>query len=153
MLFGYIWRTNNLFTMREIMLIIHFLGMILAIGPMAIIVFSRMATSKMEKEQSAGFMHGLFRLNTVAHIGVTLSLVSGGYLMTPYWNMLGSMPFLIAKLSLYLVLLFTLSMISVASRKARENQPGSSILKTMNWARASFVIGLTIVVFAAVVFK
>lgn len=73
--------------------------------------------------------------------------------MTPYWNMLGSMPFLIAKLGLYVVLLFTLSMISVASRKARKNQSGSSLQETMNWARASFVIGLAIVVFAAVVFK
>lgn len=139
--------------MREIMLIIHFLGMILAIGPIAVIVFSRMATSKMEQESTTGFMHGLFRLNTVAHIGITLALLSGGYLMTPFWNILGSMPFLIAKLGLYVVLLFTLSMISVASRKARENQPGYSIRKTLNWARVSFVVGLVIVVLAAVVFK
>ena len=139
--------------MREIMLIIHFLGMILAIGPIAVLVFSRLATSKMEQESTAGFMHGLFRLNTVAHIGITLALVSGGYLMTPYWSMLGSMPFLIAKLGLYVVLLVTLSMISVASRKARESQPGSSVRKTMNWARVSFIVGLSVVVLAAVVFK
>lgn len=139
--------------MRELMLIIHFLGMILAIGPIAVIVFSRMATSKMEDGQSAVFLHGLFRLVTVGHIGVTLSLISGGYLMTPYWSMLGSMPLLIAKLSLYAVLLVTLSMISVASRKARNNQPGNSIRKTMNWARISFLVGLAVVLLAAVVFK
>lgn len=135
------------------MLILHFLGMILAIGPIAVIVLSRMATSKMEKEESAGLMQGLFRLNMLSHIGITLSLISGGYLMTPYWNMLGSMPMLIAKLSLYVVLLVTLSLISVTARKARDNQTGNSIRKTMNWARMSFLVGLTIVVLAAVVFK
>ena len=139
--------------MRETMLIIHFVGMILAIGPVTVILFSKMATSKMEEEQSATFLQGLFRLNTVGHIGITLALISGGYLMTPYWGQLGNMPLLIAKLGVYVVLLFTLSMISVSSRKVRNNEPGSSVRNTMNWARISFVAGMIIVILAAVVFK
>lgn len=140
-------------TMRETMLIIHFVGMILAIGPVTVILFSKMATSKMEEKQSAAFLQGLFRLNTIGHIGITLALISGGYLMTPYWGQLGNMPLLIAKLGVYVVLLFTLSMISVTSRKVRNNEPGSSFRNTMNWARISFVAGMTIVILAALVFK
>jgi len=139
--------------MREVMLIIHFVGMILAIGPVSVFLLSRMATSKMEEKQSAVFLQGLFRLNTIGHIGITLALISGGYLMTPYWGQLGSMPRLIAKLSIFVVLLFTLSMISVTSRKLRNHEPGSSVRKTMNWTRISFIAGLIIVILAAIVFK
>ena len=135
------------------MLIIHFVGMILAIGPVTVILFSRMATAKMGEEQSATFLQGLFRLNTVGHIGVTLALISGGYLMTPYWGQLGNMPLLIAKLGVYVVLLITLSMISITSRKVRNNEPGSSVRNTMNWARISFVAGMFIVILAALVFR
>ena len=139
--------------MREVMLFTHFLGMLLAIGPIAIILFSGIVTSKMDKDQAIGFRHGLFRLVIIAHIGITLALVSGGYLMTPYWKQLGDMPLLIAKLIFYAVLLFTLSMISVSSRKARENQAAASIQKPLNWARISFIVGLAIIILATVIFK
>ncbi len=139
--------------MREAMLVFHFLGMILAIGTISIFLLKGFATSKMNDEETVVFLPGLFRLNTLGHIGVTLSLISGGYLMTPYWGQLGAMPLLVAKLLLYVVLLFTMSMISVASRKARENSSGHSVNKIMVWTRVSFLLGLAVVILATLVFR
>jgi hypothetical protein len=45
-----------------------------------------------------------FALSTKGHIGITMLIISGLYLMTPFWKTLNARPLLITKLILVLVL-------------------------------------------------
>ena len=90
--------------MREAMLIIHFLGLAMGLGTSFALMFLGIAGSRMDKEEGKKFALKTFALGTMGHIGLVMLIVSGLYLMTPYWNALSSMPMLLAKLLLVLVL-------------------------------------------------
>jgi len=63
------------------MLIVHLLGLVMGLG-----------TS--------------FALSTMHHLGITMLIISGLYLMSPFWMTLNARPLLITKLILVLVLQF-----------------------------------------------
>ena len=75
--------------MREVMLIFLFLGI---------------KGSKLDKEEAPKFAINTLSMGTMGHIGLAQLIVSGGYLMTPYWRILPAKPVLIAKLALVLIL-------------------------------------------------
>ena len=83
--------------MREAMLITHFLGFAMGLGSSFAFFFLGIARSKMEKEEGQKFALNTFAMSRMGHIGLTLPIISGGYLMTPHWAVLGSRPLLIAK--------------------------------------------------------
>lgn len=67
-------------------------------------MFLGIAGGKMEKQDRIKFKLKTMVLSRMGHIGITLLIISGGALMTPYWRILPSSPVLIAKLLLVLVL-------------------------------------------------
>jgi hypothetical protein len=52
----------------------------------------------MEPAERGSFMSKTMILGRVGQIGLGLLILSGLYLITPYWEVLGVMPLLIAKL-------------------------------------------------------
>lgn len=135
------------------MLILHFLGLAMGLGTSFAFTFLGMASSKMEKSEGQKFTLNSMSLATMGHIGLTLLLISGGYLMTPYWKILGDQPLLIAKLALYVVLLVVISIISVAARKAKQGETEKYLKKIRMWGQVSFLTGMAIVVLAVLVFR
>lgn len=86
--------------MREVMLILHFIGLTMGLGTGFAHGFLGIAASKMSPDEATRFrMHSLV-LSRMGHIGLALLIVSGLYLITPYWAMLPHSPLLITKLSL-----------------------------------------------------
>ncbi len=83
----------------------------------------------------------------MGHIGLALLLISGGYLMTPYWSSLGSMPYMIAKLVLFLVLG---ALIGIISSKAKKVGKGDheQLKKIPLLGQLSLMTGLAIVILA-----
>ena len=108
--------------MRNIMLIIHFLGLALAIGNSFSQFFLGLARKKMSEEESKDLFKKTLYLNYMGKLGLTLLFISGGYLMTPYWGALTSMPLLMTKLILFLVLS---GLIVIASVKAKKIKNGT----------------------------
>ncbi len=78
--------------MREAMLIVHFIGLAMGIGTSFAFLFLGIASSKMEQNEGQKFTLNTFALAKMGHVGLALLIISGGYLMTPYWESLANTP-------------------------------------------------------------
>jgi len=138
--------------MRDVMLIVHFLGLAMGIGTSFAFMFLGIASSKMEASEGQKFMLNSFAISKMGHIGITLLIISGGYLMTPYWRVLPNNPMLIAKLVLVLTLAALIGIISSLAKKAKRGDTAVYLKKIENLGKITFIIGLAIVVLAVFIF-
>ena len=106
--------------MHEIMLVLHFIGLAMGVGTSFAFMFLGIASSKMEKEEALKFTLNSFALSRMGHIGLTLLILSGIYLILPHLDNLGNNPMLIIKLVLVLVLATLIGLISARARKAQQ---------------------------------
>src|SRR6478735_9621332 len=114
--------------MRELMLVIHFIGLAMALGAGFANFFLGTVASKLEPAERGSFMSKLVILGRMGQIGLGFLLLSGFGLITPYWKVIGEMPFLIAKLSLVALLLISVSRILfIVSKAKKENNPALMI--------------------------
>jgi uncharacterized membrane protein len=88
----------------------------------------------------------------MGHIGIGLLIVSGLYLITPYWSVLPSSPLLIVKLTLVIVLVILLILISSYAKKAKQGDAAGQLKKMEQLGKMTFVTGLVIVVLAVYIF-
>lgn len=134
------------------MLILHFLGLAMGIGTSFAFMFLGMASSKMDKEAGQNFMVNSLTLSRMGHIGLGLLLLSGGYLMTPYWKLVPSSPLLITKLALVVVLVVLITVITTYGNKAKKGDVESNLNKIRPLGGLSLLTGLAIVVVAVLAF-
>jgi uncharacterized membrane protein len=138
--------------MREIFLILHFIGLSMAVGSGFANIFLAMAAAKLEPAERGPFIMRTMVLVRMGQTGLGLLIISGLYLITPYWSMLSDMPTLIAKLSLVVLLIVMVTLVSLRARKAlKENDP-SQLAKLRPLGMLNFLIGLAIVVLAVLTF-
>ncbi len=139
--------------MREAMLITHFLGLTMGLGSSFAFMFLGIASSKMEKGEGQKFTLNTFAMSRMGHIGLTLLVLSGGYLMTPFWPILSSSPLLIAKLILVLVLIATVSLLSVYAKRAKKGETDANLKKIASLGKVSLLSGISIVLLAVLIFR
>lgn len=138
--------------MRDVMLIVHFIGLAMGIGTSFAFMFLGIASAKMEKSEALKFSINSFALSKMGHIGLALLIISGGYLMTPYWSVLSTMPLLMAKLALVLVLILLIGIITMNANKAKKGDAETHLKKIEPLGKISLLVGLTIIVLAVLVF-
>jgi hypothetical protein len=138
--------------MREAMLAFHFIGLAMGLGTGFAHAFLGAATTKMTPDEIIKFRMHTLVLSRMGHIGIALLLISGFYLITPYWKILSSAPLLMIKLGLVAILILLISLIGVAARKARQGDL-SQLKKMSNMGKMTLLIGVAIVVVAVVFFK
>ena len=102
------------------MLIVHFIGLAMGLGTSIGFMFLGIAASKMKKEEAQKFGLNTFALSKMGQIGLVLLVISGMYLMTPFWKTLPEMPLLITKLVLVLVLIVLITVMAFAMKKAKK---------------------------------
>jgi hypothetical protein len=78
--------------MRDAALILHFIGIAMGIGTSFAFMFVGIAASKMASEEAKTFQINAFSLSKMGHTGLTILVLTGLYLMTPYWEILPSSP-------------------------------------------------------------
>ena len=139
--------------MREVMLITHFLGLAMGLGSSFAFFFLGIAGSKMKKEEGQKFTLNTFAISRMGHIGLALLILSGGYLMTPYWVVLGSQSLLIAKLLLVLLLVLTVSLISVYAKRAKRGETEANLRKIALLGKISLLSAIAIVTLAVLIFR
>lgn len=105
--------------MREVMLIIHFLGLAMGLGTSIGFMILGIAASKMEKEEARKFGLNTYALSKMGQIGLVLLIVSGLYLMTPYWAVLTAMPLLMIKLVMVTILTVLIILLALNMKKAK----------------------------------
>jgi uncharacterized membrane protein len=139
--------------MREVMLMLHFIGLTMGLGTGFAHAFLGSITGKMTVDEAIKFrLHSLV-LSKMGHIGITLLLVSGFYLITPYWKVLSSMSLLIAKLSLVAVLILLISLIGIAAKKAKQGDAEVQLKKMELLGKFTLLVGIAIVILAVKVFR
>lgn len=138
--------------MREAMLILHFIGLTMGLGTSFAHAFLASITAKMSAEEATKFrMHSLV-LSRMGHIGITLLIISGFYLITPYWKTLSSTPLLMLKLVLVAILVVLIALIGVYTRKAKTGDAENQLKKMAQFGKLTLLIGLTIVILAVYIF-
>jgi uncharacterized membrane protein len=88
----------------------------------------------------------------MGHIGIALLLISGFYLITPYWKVLTSTPLLMVKLSLVLVLIVLIAMINIAGKKAMNGDAERQFKKMKTMGKLTLLISVGIVIVAVNIF-
>ncbi len=134
------------------MLIIHFLGLAMGIGTSFAFLFLGIAAAKMPPADRLKFSLQTLSVSRMGHIGLALLIISGGYLMTPYWRSLTNVPLLMTKLILVVILAVLLGIISVHTRKAMTGDAEMYLGKIAGLGRLTMIISLTIVILAVYVF-
>jgi hypothetical protein len=138
--------------MRDVMLIVHFIGLTMALGTGFANLFLGIAAAKLEPSERGSFMSKTMILMRMGHIGIGLLLISGFYLITPFWKVLSDMPLLITKLSLVAILLVIVSVLTIVVRKARQQNNPAMLIKLKPFGMLNFFLGITIVVLAVLSF-
>jgi uncharacterized membrane protein len=138
--------------MREVMLIVHLLGLAMGVGTSFAFLFLGFRTLKLDSAVAPKFVINTLYLGTMGHIGLSMLIISGGYLMTPYWGLLASKPLLIAKLSLVVVLTVFIIISGVAARKAKKGDL-TVLKKIRKMGPFTLLISVAIVILAVLVFK
>lgn len=137
--------------MRDVMLIVHFIGLAMGVGASFAMLFLGMAASKMEPQERGSFMIKSSAVTRSGHIGITLLFLSGGYLMTPYWSGLASNPTLIAKLTLFLVLGALVGIMTSKLKKAKAGDM-AQLMTLKKMGPFALLTGITIIVLAVLTF-
>ena len=138
--------------MRELFLILHFLGLTMALGTGFANLFLAIAAAKFEPADRGPFMLRTTILVRMGQTGLGLLLISGFYLITPYWKVLSDMPTLIAKLVCVLLLIIMVTVISLMVRKAKKLNDPSILLRIKPYGMFNLLLGLTIVILAVLTF-
>ena len=68
--------------MRETMLIFHFIGLAMGLGTSFAFIFLGKASAKMEESESQKFTLNTLALGRMGHIGLTVLVISGLFLMS-----------------------------------------------------------------------
>jgi hypothetical protein len=138
--------------MRDTFLILHFIGLAMAVGTGFANIFLGIAAAKLEPAQRGSFMAKTMILARMGQIGLGLLIFSGLYLITPYWSLLSTMPTLIAKLSFVIVLIIMVSVISIKARNALKQNNPAALAKLKPLGIINFFVGLTILILAVLTF-
>jgi len=138
--------------MRDIMIITHMIGLAMGLGASISFMFLGIEASKMEKSEAINFTLKTFVLRRMGNFGLALLLVSGGYLMTPYWSQLTEMPTLLFKLILFVVLGALLGILGGKAKKAQQGNAEEHINNIKRLGQLAFAVSLTIVVLAVMTF-
>lgn len=138
--------------MRDFMLIVHFLGLAMGLGTSFAFLFLSRARSKMEKEEGMKFGMNTSILSTMGHIGLTMLIISGLYLMTPFWKTLNVRPLLISKLIFVLILTISVILATVYSKRAKRGNTESNLKRVAFLGKVALFSAIGIVLLAVLNF-
>ena len=139
--------------MREAMLTLHFLGLAMGVGAGFAHMFLGMSMKDMTPEEAKNFIFKTMNLSKMGMIGLFVLLLTGGYLMTPYWESLFAMPYLVAKLSGVTILSIMLFTMNALGRRAVKTDSGAPLLKIKMMGKITLPLSLIIVILAVITFK
>ena len=139
--------------MRLFMLIIHFLGLAMGMGTGFGYMFLGMAGARMEQNEARKFALNSFALSRMGTIGIILLILSGIYLVIPFWPTLLHFPYLVTKLALVLLLVILLVINGNLVRKAQNGNPDPNMKKLRKLGPVSLLTSILIVIMAVLSFR
>ncbi|WPR76245.1 hypothetical protein [Algoriphagus sp. NG3] len=138
--------------MRDIMLVIHLIGLVMGLGTSFAHAFLGKAISKLSPEEANKFHNQTKGLSLMGGIGILLLFVSGVYLIIPFWPAIFQLPLLVVKLVLFVILIVLIMMINLRAKRNMEAGIEKSSRSIDLMGKAALLIGVTIVLLAVSVF-
>ena len=138
--------------MREIALIIHFIGLAMGLGTGFSHLFLGLSIENMSKEEGLDFSIKIQAVNKMGRIGTLLLLLSGFYLIIPYHQSILTMPLLMAKLGCVLLLVVLLEILKGYCKKALAGEAEVYLGKMKKIGKITIPLSVLIVVLAVLVF-
>ena len=139
--------------MHELFLILHFIGLSMALGTGFANLFLGAVAAKLAPAERGSFMSKATVLVRMGQIGLGLLIISGLCLAMPHWGTYTAMPTFIAKLSLIVLLLITVTITSLKVRKAKKENDPSQLAKVKPLGMMNFFIGIAILILAVITFQ
>ncbi|MBV6442537.1 MAG: hypothetical protein EPGJADBJ_04255 [Saprospiraceae bacterium] len=134
------------------MLITHFLGLGMGLGTSFANMFFGIAGAQMEPNEASKLRLASLVLSKMGQLGLLLLVVSGIFLMTPYWQILPSSPLLIAKLLLVAALITLVVLIHRAGARAKTGDAETQFKKIQRMGKMALLTSLMIVLLAVLYF-
>ncbi|MBN2174194.1 MAG: hypothetical protein JW731_08685 [Bacteroidales bacterium] len=138
--------------MTQIMLFFHFIGLAMGIGTSFGFMILGIKAAKLEKNEAMKFSINIMALSKMGYIGISLLVISGIFLMAPFWSELASFPLLIVKLILVVLLIAEITTIGVLMEKVKRSNGDFRSKWIPILGRVSLLTGLAIVAIAVVFF-
>ena len=138
--------------MKDTMLILHLLGLAMGLGTSFAHAFFGNTLTKLSPDEAAKFRTQTKGLSLMGTVGTIILLVSGIYLIIPYWPVILTLPLLIAKLVLFLILVVLIILINLGARNNYQNQDVANLNRIEIMGKISMGIGIFIVILAVKVF-
>ena len=138
--------------MKDTMLIFHLIGLAMGLGTSFAHAFFGNTLAKLSPDAAATFRHQTKGLSLMGTVGTVILLVSGIYLIIPYWPVIFTLPLLIAKLVLFVILVILIFLINLGARNNYQNQDVANLKRIEIMGKISMVIGVAIVILAVNVF-
>ena len=132
------------------MLVIHFIGLAMAIGSGFSNLFLGAVAGKLEPAERGTFMARIRVLGHMGRKGLGLLILSGFGLATPYWEIISAMPLFIAKLCLVGLLLISVAFVLFLMEKSKSNPAILAKIKPLGML--NFVLGISIIILAVLAF-
>ena len=140
--------------MKDVALIIHFLGVAMGVGTSFAFIFLGIQSSKLEEKAGQQFMINAFALSKMGNIGLILLFLSGGYLATDLWAKILLDTLFLTKMILFLVLGALLGIIGSNAKKAKNaDDPTPFLNKIKLLGNLTTLIGISIVIIAVLRFN
>lgn len=138
--------------MRDLLLILHFLGLAMGLGTSFAFMFLGMASTKMSEEEAKKFRMQTMSLSRMGHIGLALLLLSGFGLIGQYLDNIADMPLFIAKLVLAALLILIISLMTMEAKKAMATGDDVHFNKIANMGKISLLTALGTMILAVLSF-
>ncbi|MBT5856023.1 hypothetical protein HOH87_05240 [bacterium] len=138
--------------MKDFMLILHFIGLTMALGTGFANLVLRITAKSLPENEQTPFLVKTLNLARVGAFGLILLIISGFGMLHPYMKTLGSMPLFHVKLTLVAILTVLIGRMGHLTAKARRENGGPSLKKLAFLGRISFFTAIVIVVLAVLTF-
>jgi len=138
--------------MKDIMIILHNIGLVLTLGSTVFFLIIRKDLYKTAGETKVDLYNIIAKYQRMTHIGMAIMILSGGYLMTPYWSGLGTMHMIHVKMLMVVLWLLVVIVLSVILRKARKGQSEKCDTRMLKFNYASLLFGIIIILAATLQF-
>ena len=138
--------------MRDLVHIVHLLGIIVSLGSMTTFIIIRKDIARINGHESDFALQTIRKFLKIAYVGMLIMLFSGAYLALPYLPSFASMVWLHAKILTVVLWFLSLVGLSINLKRAK---PETYLSYDMNIGIFSFlsvVLGIVVVAFAIFAF-
>ena len=135
------------------MLILHFIGLAMGLGVSFTHAFLGPTISKLNRSDAHKFKLQIKALSQMGFIGTLLLLMSGIYLILPYWSAITFMPMLILKLALFVVLIVLIILLNYFGGKNLKNDTQENVKAIELMGKLAMLVSIGIVIIAVQVFQ